>query len=153
MSENIDIEQNLQNTLSNDYHFDMYEVNYHVVKDNFNIEKKILNTKQLYCKYHPTFDIESFNKFPTHFLKEIVKKDIVICFDDTLIFRELYKIIAWFDNTNTIQEFITSKKYKRHIKANSNITSQMTLKNTKLFFLLPILLILICNFYHISILQ
>ena len=105
----------------------MYEVNYYVVNDKFNIDKKILNTKQLYCKYHPNFDIKSFNKFPKHFVKKIVKKDTVICFDSTLIFKKLYTILALIDNTNILTKFITTRKYERHIKANSNITSQINM--------------------------
>lgn len=47
MTENENTEQNLQNGLSKDYYFDMLVVNYHVVNDRSNIDKKILNTKHL----------------------------------------------------------------------------------------------------------
>jgi len=126
--------QDLFNALLKDYYFDMYEVNYTVITDKFDIETKIKNTKQLYCKYHPDFDIKSFDKFPIHFLKDIVKDDTRIYFDNTLILKELYKIIALIDMTNYLQSYITTKQYQRHLKANKNITSQM---NNHRKFVLP----------------
>lgn len=117
--------QDLFKTLSQEYYFDMHIPNYKVINERFNLEQKIQNTKELYCKYHPNFDIKSFNKVPMHFLKEIVKNDSVIYLDDTLILKELYKIIYLIDMTNNINDFIKTKKYERHLKANKNITTQM----------------------------
>lgn len=51
----------------------------------------------------------------------------MICFENILIFRELYKILALIHNTNLKREFIESPKYKRHIKVHSNVTSQMNI--------------------------
>jgi|GEM_PF-3250752 len=126
--------QDLFKALSSDYYFDMHIPNFRVIRDKFDIEKKILNTKQIYCKYHPEFDIKSFDKFPIHFLKDIVKDDNIIYFDDTLILKELYKIMQLIDTTNNIIKYITTNNYTRHIQANKNITSQMNIHRN---FLLP----------------
>ncbi len=125
----------LMGSLTDEYYFDMYEPNFHKIQGNYTIKHKIENTKEVYCKYHPDFDIETFNKFPNHFLEKIVENDTTIYFDEKYIYLELYKILYLLDTTIYHRKYIKTSKYNKRVKANNK--SLTTQKNSHKKNILP----------------
>ena len=116
--------QNFFKELSSDYYFDMYEPNYHEIKGNYTIKNKIENTKEIFCKYHPKFNLEDFNKLSNSYLEDIVENDTTIYFDEKYIYLELYKILFLIQQTMELREYIKTSKYKKYLKDNKNLTKQ-----------------------------
>lgn len=126
--------QNLIKSISSEYYMDMHVDNYLKIQGKYTLKHKIENTKNMFCKYHPDFDIETFNKFPDHFLEEIVENDTTIYFDEKYIYLELYKILFLIYLTMQLQKYIKTSKYQKHLKKNKNLKSQ---KRSHKQFILP----------------
>lgn len=105
---------NIENILSlipSDYRVDYYIPNYKELLWNSlsNRDKYLQNTIDLYKKYHEDFDTKRVKPILDEFSR-IIKYDSVILFDDTLIYKELYKILGLIDITFKAQELLNNPK-------------------------------------------
>jgi len=92
--------QNLLSSASEDYYIDYYLSDFKPAKGiNLSDRNKIINnTIKKYKEHHKDFQDKKM-KLILEELHEIIKQDIVIYFEDILIYRELYKILFLLDST------------------------------------------------------
>ena len=108
--------QDLINSISEDYKFDLYEQRFIVSKGVRTSKYYINDTIELYSHYNDELD-ENFLNAVKSTLEDIVKNDIVISLDDKIILKELYKIIFLINSTNKALDFISSKNYPKKFLA------------------------------------
>jgi hypothetical protein len=110
--------EQLLSSLSQDYYFDLYLIDFQVIKGTHlsteNKRKYIQATIKQYQKFHPNFQYSKIQKnieVENYFI-ELINHDIVIFFKGATIYRELYKILYLIDNTFEVQKLLNnSKKY------------------------------------------
>lgn len=104
--------QKLLLSISDNYYIDYYLTDFKLAKGvNLHDRSKIINnTVKKYKEHHIEFP-EKLIKFITEELNEIIKKDTVIHFEDTFIYKELYKILMLINSTFTALDFINSDIY------------------------------------------
>jgi len=103
--------QNLLSSISGDYYIDYYLPDFKPA-NGFNLSdrnKIIINTIKKYKEYHEDFQDNKIKSIIEE-LNEIVKNDTVIYFEDSLIYREIYKILFLLDNTFNAIELVNNKK-------------------------------------------
>ncbi len=103
--------QNLLSSIEDDYYIDYYLPDFKPEKGvNLSDRYKIINnTVNKYKEYHEDFQDEKI-KLITEELYAIVKKDTVIHFEDSFIYRELYKMLFLIDSTFNSILFLNDKK-------------------------------------------
>lgn len=127
--------ENLLSSISDDYYLDYYLVNYKPANGVNLSDRHIIidNTIKKYKEYHENFQDEKLKQIIEYFQKIIIN-DTVIHFENTLIYRELYKILYIIDKTFQAQELLNdSKTYPSGFaKIQSNIKKVKILrKNSK----------------------
>jgi hypothetical protein len=94
-----------------EYYLDLYLINYDYFYGMPSMHKElyIQNTIEFYQSKHPEFDINRIKK-SIEIFDDIVKKDLVIKINGTLIYKELYKILWFLDSTFKIQKILNDAK-------------------------------------------
>jgi hypothetical protein len=103
--------EKILSSISDDYYMDLYLPAYTPVTgiDLSKRKELIENTIKTYKKHHECFEDQRI-KLIIDDLFEIVKKDEVVSFDNTLIYKELYKILFHFDQTFEAQKLLNDPK-------------------------------------------
>jgi len=103
--------KNLLSSISNDYYVDLYLIDFKEAKgvDLSDREKFINNTIKKYREHHKDFQNEKLKSIIEYFHKIIIN-DTVIHFEDTLIYKELYKILFLIHNTFNAQTLLNDPK-------------------------------------------
>lgn len=103
--------ENLLTLMSEDYYLDYYLVNFKSVKgvDLSDRNKIIDNTIKKYKEYHQDFQDVKLKLIFEYFFN-IIEKDEVIYFEDTLIYKELYKILFIIHCTLNAQSLLNDSK-------------------------------------------
>ncbi len=111
-----DILQSIITSVSKEYYFDYYLINFKSIKG-VDLSKKDLyieNTIEAYLNHHEIADSSIFSKLKEYF-HNLVKFDTHIYFDDKIIYKELYKILKLINDTLTIQDILNdSKQYPKN---------------------------------------
>jgi hypothetical protein len=104
--------EKILSSISDEYYIDLYLPDFKVATgvDLSNRDKLIENTITVYKKHHKDFDSDRIKKINDD-LQEIVKKDTVIYLDNTLIYKELYKILLHIDLTFGAEKLLLDPKY------------------------------------------
>ena len=100
-------------SLKEDYLFNYYLPNYTPVQGTIlsNQKKYIKDTISTYKKYHEEFNEKKVIPLYEYFYN-LAKSDTLIYFDNKIIYKELYKILYFINNTLQIQNLLNnSKKY------------------------------------------
>jgi len=103
--------QKILASVSEDYYIDYYLVNFKPANGvNLSDRHKIIdNTIKKYKEHHEDFQDEKLKSVIEYF-KKIITHDTVIHFENTLIYRELYKILFIIDITFNAQELLNDSK-------------------------------------------
>lgn len=122
--------ENLLSSISDDYYIDYYLADFKPAEGiNLSDRNKIINSTIKKYKEHHIYFQDEIIKSITEVFNDIVKKDTVIHFENTLIYRELYKILFLIDNTfNSLVLINDKKEYSKGF-----IKVQSDLKKVKLF--------------------
>lgn len=108
--------QNMLDSLSNEYIFDLYIWNFKTpLWKNLSYTNKIKyleNTINIYSKYHEDFDVKKIKSIKDELLK-ITEKDEIVEFEDMYIYKELYKILWLIDSTFQSLDILREKNYPR----------------------------------------
>lgn len=102
----------LLNSISKDYIFDLYKPRYFTPKGVKSPEFYVENTINLYFEYHNSLNSNFFNKVKNIF-KQISANDKIIDLNDKIILLELYKIMFLIDYTNQLLDFISQPSYPK----------------------------------------
>lgn len=103
--------QNLLSSVSNDYYIDYFLADFKPAKGvNLSDRQKIIdNTIKKYKEYHADFQDEKLKPIIEYFQKIIIH-DTVIHFENTFIYKELYKILYIIDSTFQAQKLLNNSK-------------------------------------------
>ena len=103
--------ENILSSISEDYYIDYYLVDYkHVNGVNLSDRHKIIdNTIKKYKEHHEDFQREKL-KLIIEYFQKIIINDTIIHFQDTLIYKELYKILLIIHSTFNAQELLNDSK-------------------------------------------
>jgi len=101
--------EKILSSISDDYYMDLYLPAYTPVTGiDLSKRKELMeNTIKTYKKHHEYFEDHRI-KLIINDLLEIVKKDKIISFDDTLIYKELYKVLFHLDQTFEAQKLLNN---------------------------------------------
>lgn len=103
--------QKLVTSLSKDYYWDYYLLDYKKV-DGVNLSNKpkiIKATIQKYKEHHPEFQDDRIKEIQDCFSK-MIEHDTIIYFENTQIYRELYKILYLINSTFEVQKLLNNPK-------------------------------------------
>ncbi len=104
--------ETILSSISSEYYIDLYLPDFKVAKgvDLSDRTKFIDNTISFYKEHHKEFDIEKVKQINEDLI-DIAKYDTVIYLKNTLIYKELYKILLYIDYTFQAEQILLDPKY------------------------------------------